>query len=144
MDFLPGTPPISSSPSQLTNPPEQLQTHLQTTTLPTLQSLLTPSYLTNLRETYLNPYLLNPLSTLLTATTTSTPDLLSILLLVTILLISLKILDYARRIIVFWVMLVVKVFFWAAVLSAGFWVYSVGWERAGREVGRWVGFVEGV
>lgn len=46
----------------------------------------------------------------------------------------------------FWVRVAVKLVFWGVVLGIGWWVYEIGVERAGREVG-WVlgvgrGFVE--
>lgn len=71
------------------------------------------------------------------------PDLLSILLLAIILLISLKILDYARRVVMFWVTLVFRVFFWGTVFGLVWYVWRVGVENAGRDLG-WVwGVVEG-
>jgi len=74
------------------------------------------------------------------------PDLVQILILAVILFISLKVLDYARRVIVFWVMLVFRLVFWGSLLGLGLYVYRVGVENAGRDVG-WVwgvvmGFVE--
>lgn len=71
------------------------------------------------------------------------PDLVSILLLAIILLISLKILDYARRVIVFWVMLALRLVFLGTALGLAWYVYRVGVENAGRDLG-WVwGVVEG-
>ena len=123
--------------------PEQLQTHL-----PTLQNLIASgrwtAHLSTLRTTYAEPYVVQPLASLLTS---SMPDLVSVLLLILILFLTLKVLDYARRIIVFWVVLVVKVVFWAVVLGGSYWVYQVGIERALANLG-WFwgalqGFVEG-
>ncbi|PLN81472.1 nuclear pore assembly and biogenesis-domain-containing protein [Aspergillus taichungensis] len=143
--------------------PEQIQTLLTkaTTTLPLDHPLLknlttlalplglpltlpTTEIMSHLRETYLNPYIIDPLSTLLT---TACPDYISVLLLVTILFISLKILDYARRVVLFWVGLVVRLLWWSAIFAAGYYVYTVGLVQTGRDVG-WVlgalgGFVEG-
>lgn len=71
------------------------------------------------------------------------PDLISVLLLAIILLISLKILDYARRMVVFWVTLAFRLVFWGSVLGLGWYVWRVGVENAGRDLG-WVwGVVEG-
>lgn len=71
------------------------------------------------------------------------PDLISILLLAIILLVSLKILDYARRVIMFWVVLAMRLVFWGSLLGLAWYVYRVGVENAGRDLG-WVwGFVEG-
>lgn len=100
--------------------------------------------MSNLRETYLNPYIIDPLSTLLTS---ACPDYISVLLLVAILFISLKILDYARRVVLWWVGLAVRLLWWSAIFAAGYYVYTVGLVQTGRDVG-WVlgalgGFVEG-
>lgn len=74
------------------------------------------------------------------------PDLISIILLAIILLISLKVLDYARRVIMFWVLLAFRLVFWGTVLGLAWYVYRVGVENAGRDLGwAWgvvVGFVE--
>lgn len=74
------------------------------------------------------------------------PDLVQILILAIILFISLKVLDYARRVIMFWVMLAFRLVFWGSLLGLGLYVYRVGVENAGRDLG-WVwgvvqGFVE--
>lgn len=74
------------------------------------------------------------------------PDLVQLLILGLILFISLKVLDYARRVIMFWVMLVFRLVFWGSVLGLGLYVYRVGVENAGRDLG-WLwgvvlGFVE--
>lgn len=127
MDFIPEylRPLISQHPllTNLTTAPEILSTHLST-----------------LRTTYLDPYILSPLSSLLTS---STPDLVSVFLLLLILFLSLKILDYTRRMVLFWVWLVFRVVFWGVILAVGYWVYSVGVERAGMEAGRAFGVVKG-
>lgn len=46
--------------------------------------------------------------------------------------------------VLFWVWLVFRVFFWGVILAVGYWVYSVGVERAGVEVGRALGLAKGV
>ncbi|EAW07772.1 uncharacterized protein ACLA_024880 [Aspergillus clavatus NRRL 1] len=108
--------------------PEYLHPLTQHPTLQTLTRLLPPSWafawpptlttipsLAALRSDYLTPYLVNPLAALLSS---STPDLISVLLLLLILFVSLKILDYARRVVMFWVRVVVRVLFWGSVLGA--------------------------
>lgn len=152
------TSPSTSSPwtSYRVRPLSPIRTRTTTnktpesiTTNPTIAHLATTpltSHLTHLRTTYVDPYIIHPISAFLTLTTSNTPDLLSILLLVLILFLSLKILDYTRRLVMFWVGFAVKLMFWGVVLSVGWWIYEVGVERAGREVG-WVlgvgrGFVE--
>ncbi|KAK2754252.1 hypothetical protein FQN54_007131 [Arachnomyces sp. PD_36] len=96
-----------------------------------------------LRTTYFDPYVLDPVNDLLTS---ATPNLLSLFFLLIILFISLRVLGYVFRMITFWVMLVVRLVFWAVCIASAFYVYTVGWERAARELG-WVwgvgqGFLE--
>ncbi|KAJ6006196.1 Nuclear pore assembly and biogenesis protein [Penicillium sp. IBT 35674x] len=130
--------------------PENIQTLLQHPTVSflrtTTQSQVT-TQLANLRSAYVQPYIVEPLSTFLTSTSTAVmPDLLSVFLLVVIFFISLKILDYARRLVMFWVMLAFRLVFWGSLIGLGFYVYQVGVESAGRDLG-WLfgvamGFVE--
>ncbi|KAL1996789.1 hypothetical protein VTN49DRAFT_7654 [Thermomyces lanuginosus] len=96
---------------------------------------LTASLL-DLRTNYIDPYLIHPLSSLLSSSA-STADLLPVLITLLALYISLRILDYARRVIVFWVTLFFRLVFWSAVLVFGLYAYQVGLERALTEV-RWV------
>ncbi|OAX80169.1 hypothetical protein ACJ72_05503 [Emergomyces africanus] len=90
-------------------------------------------------QKYLQPYIFSPLQTLLN----SPPDFTSFLALCVILFISLKVLDYARRVITFWVMLVFRLAFWGSVIGVAYYVYIVGWERAGREAGWLLGLLQG-
>ncbi|KAJ5107419.1 Nuclear pore assembly and biogenesis protein APQ12 [Penicillium angulare] len=105
------------------------------------------THLSHLRSAYVQPYIIGPLSTFLTSTSTAAmPDLLSVFMLLVILFISLKILDYARRVVMFWVTLAFRLVFWGSILGLGFYVYKVGVENAGQDLG-WVwgvvmGFVE--
>ncbi|PGH11307.1 hypothetical protein AJ80_07207 [Polytolypa hystricis UAMH7299] len=96
-------------------------------------------HFTSLRTSFFDPYILSPLTTLLN----SPPDISSILLLLAILFLSLKVVDYARRLIAFWVRLVFRLVFWGFVVSGAWYVYSVGWGRASREAGWLFGLVEG-
>ncbi|KAA8652057.1 Apq12 family protein [Aspergillus tanneri] len=73
-------------------------------------------YVSALRTDYLEPYVIRPLATMLAS---SMPDLVSVLALAFVLLISLKILDYARRVIMFWVSLVLRLIWWGLVLGLG-------------------------
>lgn len=43
----------------------------------------------------------------------------------------------------FWVMLVVRIIFWAAVIGVGVWVYNVGIEKAMQDAGWFWGVVQG-
>lgn len=120
------------------------------TTHPLATQLMTTSvstHLSALRADYLNPYVIEPFSRLLVTINSSEiqmPDLLSILILAVILLISLKILDYTRRMVMFWVRLAVKLVFWGLVLGVVWYGYTVGVERLGKEVGMCIGWVVGV
>lgn len=105
------------------------------------------SHLNALHVDYLNPYVIEPLSSLLYAVSSSEtkmPDLVSVLLLAVILLLSLKILDYTRRMVMFWVRLAVKLVFWGLLLGVVWYGYTVGTERMGREVGMCIGWVMGL
>jgi hypothetical protein len=84
---------------------------------------------------FLQPYLIEPLSTFMASYSSSMPDLLSICLLAIILLVTLKILDYACRVIMFWVILACRVIFWGSILGLGWYIYSVGFENASRDIG---------
>ncbi|OJJ73888.1 hypothetical protein ASPBRDRAFT_41638 [Aspergillus brasiliensis CBS 101740] len=106
---------------------------------------LTP-YISHCRSAYLDPYLIHPLASLLTSSMPM-PDLVSVFILALVLIISLKILDYARRLVMFWVNLALRLLWWALVLAALWYVYSVGIEKTGRDLG-WIvglagGFVDG-
>jgi hypothetical protein len=83
----------------------------------------------------LEPYFIEPLSSFMASYSSSMPDLLSICLLAIIILVSLKILDYACRVVMFWVFLVCRIIFWGSILGLGWYIYSVGIENAGRDFG---------
>jgi hypothetical protein len=96
-----------------------------------------------------DPYLLTPLSHLLAATLGSTtmPDFMSALVLAGLLLVSLIILDYIRRFVVWWVMwwvrFIVRLVFWGSVIGVGVYVWNVGGEQAVQDAGRIWGFLMG-
>jgi hypothetical protein len=112
--------------------------------LSSLQNLVSTTplsvYLSHFRTEYLDPYVVQPLSALLAS---STPDLLSVLLLLAILYISLRILDYARRVVMFWVLLIFRLVFWGSVIGAGLYVYNVGVEKTSRDIGWLWGVAQG-
>ncbi|KAJ5494309.1 Nuclear pore assembly and biogenesis protein APQ12 [Penicillium fimorum] len=120
--------------------PENLQTVLQNPTFTYLQTT-TQDHLTtklsHLRTMVLQPYLIEPLSNFLASYSSSMPDLLSIFLLAVILFVSIKIIDYAYRVVMFWVTLAFRLVFWGSILGVGWYVYSVGIENAGRDFG-WI------
>lgn len=73
----------------------------------------------------------------------SPPDFFSILILLFLFIISLKILDYTRRVIVFWVTLAFRLVFWGTILGGAWYAYSVGWEKAARDAAWMFGLIEG-
>jgi hypothetical protein len=119
---------------------ENFQTLLQNPTFAYLQSTTQDhltSKLTHLRTMILQPYLVEPISTFLTTYTGAMPDLLSLFMLAIILLISIKVVNYACRVVLFWVFLAFRLVFWGSLLGLGWYVYSVGVENAGRDLG-WI------
>ncbi|EFW21175.1 hypothetical protein D8B26_007390 [Coccidioides posadasii str. Silveira] len=96
-------------------------------------------YFQYLRFVYAEPYIINPVNTLIN----SPPDLYSILILFFILVISLKVLDYARRVITFWIVLFLRLLFWSAILGGGYYVYKVGWGKASQDAAWILGLIEG-
>ncbi|KAJ5091826.1 Nuclear pore assembly and biogenesis protein APQ12 [Penicillium alfredii] len=133
--------------------PENLQTLLQHPSINYLRTSTqaqVTTHLANLRTAYVQPCLIEPLSSFLASTaswsTAAMPDLVTVVLLGVLLLISLRILDYARRLIMFWVVLALRLVFWGTLLGFAWYVYRVGVENAGRDLG-WLwgivlGFVE--
>ncbi|KAE8348488.1 nuclear pore assembly and biogenesis-domain-containing protein [Aspergillus coremiiformis] len=97
-------------------------------------------YIFHLKATYLDPYIIQPLATMLAS---SMPDLVSVLVLVLILIISLKVLDYARRVVMFWVTLVLRLVWWGFALGAIWYVYNAGVEKTGQDLGWLYGVAKG-
>ena len=107
-------------------------------TIKNLTSIPLTTRVSILRSTFLDPYVLSPLASLLAAstqkdeeevfedTTQSMPDLISLIILGLILLVSLKVVDYAHRVIVFWVSLALRVAFWGLVVVVSCYVYQLG------------------
>lgn len=93
----------------------------------------------NLRLNYAEPYIMNPINTLIN----SPPDLYSLLILFIILVLSLKVLDYARRVITFWIVLFFRLLFWGAIIGGGYYVYNVGWIKASQDAAWILGLLEG-
>lgn len=71
------------------------------------------------------------------------PDLVSVLILALILIISLKVLDYARRVVMFWVMLVLRLIWWGFILGAILYVYNAGFGKTVRDLVWFYGFAKG-
>lgn len=149
MDYLQGESHLPSSNHQttnhsLTNDPNEISTeqiipYLRISSMKNIQTL-TSGHLSSIRTSYLEPYIIQPLSSLLAS---STPDLVSVFLLALILLISLKVLDYARRVIVFWITLAFRLVFWGTVIGVAYYVYTVGVEKTVKDLGWLWGIAEG-
>ncbi|KAG0155304.1 Nuclear pore assembly and biogenesis protein, APQ12 [Penicillium digitatum] len=126
--------------------PENLQTVLQNPAFTYLQTTTQDQLITklsHLRTMVLQPYLIEPLSSVLASYSSSMPDLLSIFLLAIIIIVSLKVLEYAYRVVMFWVMLAFRLAFWGSILGLGWYIYSVGIENAGRDFGWLYGVIYG-
>ncbi|KAL2808749.1 nuclear pore assembly and biogenesis-domain-containing protein [Aspergillus granulosus] len=94
------------------------------------ESYLDPS-LAHLRLTYVDPFIVDPLAKMLA----SVPDLASVLVLVFILFVSFKVLDYTRRAVMFWVWLTMRLAWWATIISVGLYMYHAGWPKVWRDLG---------
>ncbi|KAL4941340.1 hypothetical protein BDV06DRAFT_5236 [Aspergillus oleicola] len=103
------------------------------------ESYVDPS-LAHFRMTYLDPYVVQPLAHLLA----SMPDLASVLVLIFVLFISFKVLDYTRRAVMFWVWLTFRLVWWASVISLGIYMYQAGWEKVARDLGFVFNFLVGL
>ncbi|PYI13853.1 hypothetical protein BO99DRAFT_407169 [Aspergillus violaceofuscus CBS 115571] len=127
--------------------PDSITQHLTTTSFSALTAHLNTSYLTpalaHVRAAYIDPYLVRPAASYLASSGGAMPDLLSVALLLVILFLSLKVLDYARRVVMFWVGLAWWLLWWASVIGVGVWLYTSGVERAARDVGWLVGLARG-
>ncbi|KAL4874805.1 nuclear pore assembly and biogenesis-domain-containing protein [Aspergillus karnatakaensis] len=118
--------------------------HLQATYLTPSITHVKDSYvdpsLSHLRTTYLDPYIIQPLAHMLA----STPDLASVLVLIFILFVSFKVLDYTRRAVMFWVWLTFRLAWWATIISLGLYMYQAGWAKVARDVGFLFNFLVGL
>ncbi|KAI5286080.1 hypothetical protein KEM54_000083 [Ascosphaera aggregata] len=86
---------------------------------------------------YIQPYIITPIRQILD----SPPTIGNLLSLLILFWLSLRLLDYTRRVVIFWVMLVLRLAFWGAVGVFGWYVYTAGWEEAWGMV---VGIVSGI
>jgi hypothetical protein len=113
------------------------------------------SILNTLQRDYIDPYIILPLQNLLTGGSTESsssrsvqgssgmPDIISLLALVVIAFISFKVLDYVRRVVMWWVMLVLKLCLILAVVQVGWYVSKYGWEKTLNDAGWAWGLLEG-
>ena len=100
------------------------------------------SQLQEIHDQYLAPYLLDPLNNILSSRI-HPKDVVSLVVVLAIFIVSLKVLDYARRIIMWWVSMAVSLIFWIALMGGGWYVYNVGIEKAMQDVGYVWGLAEG-
>ncbi|KAL3480209.1 nuclear pore assembly and biogenesis-domain-containing protein [Aspergillus californicus] len=114
-------------------------TYLNPTVAYIKESYLDPS-LAHVRFSYLDPYVVQPLAHLLS----SMPDLASVIVLLFILFISFKVLDYTRRAVMFWVWLAMRLAWWATVISLGVYMYQAGWVKVTRDLGFVFNFLVGL
>ncbi|KAL4809594.1 nuclear pore assembly and biogenesis-domain-containing protein [Aspergillus unguis] len=103
------------------------------------QTYLDPS-LAHLRLEYLDPYVVQPLAHMLS----SMPDLASVLVLIFVLLVSLKVLDYTRRAVMFWVWLTMRLVWWSSAIAIGLYLYNAGLEKVMRDLGFVFNFLVGL
>jgi hypothetical protein len=102
---------------------------------------------------YIAPYILSPLQSLLPGTRSTTsrsstnssgmPDLLSVLALIVIAFVSFKVLDYVRRVVMWWIMLALKLCLLLVVVQVGWYVSQYGWEKTLNDAGWAWGILEG-
>ncbi|KAL4893976.1 hypothetical protein BDV59DRAFT_201291 [Aspergillus ambiguus] len=145
MDYLPGkkdpSPPYSLISLVQDNPAFQhLASASATTHLLQLRATYVDPHVAHIRTAYLDPYIIQPLATMLAS---SMPDLVSVLVLALVLILSLKILDYGRRLVMFWVSLALRLLWWAVLLSLIWYVYTSGIEKTGRDLGWFYGAAKG-
>ncbi|CAI7646375.1 unnamed protein product [Penicillium manginii] len=121
---------------------KDLLNHPVTTYLKSSTSTALTTHLATIRSTIIDPYIISPLSNILMSTT-GTTDLFTIFILLAILYVSLRLLDYARRVIMWWVVFALRLVFWGSIALSVLYVYQVGFEKAGRDLGWVFGVVEG-
>ncbi|KAL3434054.1 nuclear pore assembly and biogenesis-domain-containing protein [Aspergillus tetrazonus] len=103
------------------------------------ESYLDPT-LVHLRLTYLEPYVVQPLAHVLA----TMPDLASVLAIFFVLFLSLKILDYTRRAVMWWVWTTIWAAKWATILGAAGYIYLSGWEKVVQDLGYAFDFISGL
>jgi hypothetical protein len=102
---------------------------------------------------YIAPYILSPLQSLLPGTRSTTsrsstnsggmPDLLSILALIVIAFVSFRVLDYVRRVVMWWIMLALKLCLLLLFVQVGWYVSQYGWEKTLSDADWAWGILEG-
>lgn len=119
--------------------------------LPSSSPSSTSSALHAFQRDYITPYIFSPLQSLLTGANSAKsstggggmPDLLSLLALIVIAFVSFKVLDYVRRVVMWWVMLALKLCLILAAVQLGWYVSQYGWEKTLHDAAWAWGLVEG-
>lgn len=75
---------------------------------------------------------------------TDAPDILTLAILAIALIISLRILDYMRRTVLYWVRLAIRMGLWLAVGGLGFYVWRRGFDQSVEDFGFVWGFLQGL
>jgi hypothetical protein len=147
--FLRRTNPPSSSQT-ISTIADQIVNFLMPSSSPSSSSTLA-----TLQRDYIDPYIISPLQTLfISAGTTSSssrsaqgssgmPDIISLLALVVIAFISFKVLDYVRRVVMWWVMLALKLCLILVAVQVAWYVSKYGWEKTLNDIGFVWGLLEG-
>ncbi|KAL6239830.1 hypothetical protein BDW75DRAFT_197493 [Aspergillus navahoensis] len=102
-------------------------------------SYLDPT-LAHLRMAYLDPYVVQPLAHLLA----TMPDVASVLVLFFLLFVSFKILDYARRAVMWWVWTTIWAAKWATIFGAAGYIYIAGLEKVVHDISYVFNFLSGL
>ena len=108
--------------------------------LPSSSSSARSSTLNTFQRDYITPYILSPIQSLLTGTANTSssrsstnsggmPDLLSLIALIVIAFISFKVLDYVRRVVMWWIMLALKLCLVSVAALVGWHVSQYGLEK---------------
>lgn len=145
-------PPNHTAPAQLidmwTNTlVEQFQSYINHESVSYLrdsaQQHLT-SHVSQIHADFIQPYIIEPLSNLLAYSMSATgTDLTSVFLLVLTIFMSLIILDYARRMVMFWVRLVYQIMFWGVIVGTGWYVYRFGTGKTLQDAAWLLSLAEG-
>lgn len=97
------------------------------------------------RHVYPNLYPIYVLSNkALQSLSTDVPDILTLAILAIAFVVSLRVLDYMRRTIMYWVGLVIKMGLWLVLGGLGVYVWQRGFDRSMEDFGFVWGFLQGL
>lgn len=75
---------------------------------------------------------------------TDAPNVLTLAILAIALIVSLRVLDYMRRTIIYWVGLAIRIGLWLAVSGLGVYVWQRGFDQSVEDFGYVWGFLQGL